>query len=40
VRPGMNVFELSAKTGAGLEEYLRFLEARIGSRVAVGATVA
>jgi hydrogenase nickel incorporation protein HypB len=40
VRPGMNVFELSAKTGAGLEEYLRFLEARIGSHVAVGATVA
>jgi hydrogenase nickel incorporation protein HypB len=25
VRPGMRVFHLSAKTGAGLEEYLGFL---------------
>lgn len=41
VRPGMKVLELSAKTGEGLDEYLRFLEAKIGSRVAAaGATVA
>lgn len=40
VRPGMQVLELSAKTGAGLDEYRSFLEARIGSRVAVaGASV-
>ena len=35
VRPGMEVLELSAKTGKGMDEYLRFLEARIGSRVVV-----
>ncbi len=34
VRPGMQVLELSAKTGEGLDEYLRFLELHIGSRVA------
>lgn len=34
VRPGMQVLELSAKTGAGMDEYLRFLEARIESRTA------
>jgi len=34
VRPGMQVFELSAKTGAGLEKYLSFLEARMKSGVA------
>ncbi|MGH9544763.1 MAG: hydrogenase nickel incorporation protein HypB [Terriglobales bacterium] len=28
VRPGMRVFELSAKTGEGLDEYLEFLVAR------------
>ncbi len=28
VRPGMRVFELSAKTGEGVEEYLEFLVAR------------
>jgi hydrogenase nickel incorporation protein HypB len=28
VRPGMEVFKLSAKTGEGLAEYLEFLEAR------------
>ncbi|MDR3638161.1 MAG: hydrogenase nickel incorporation protein HypB [Isosphaeraceae bacterium] len=28
VRPGMEVFEVSAKTGAGMEPWLRFLEAR------------
>lgn len=32
VRPGMEVLELSAKTGAGLEDYLRFLEARISKK--------
>ncbi|MCA1593376.1 MAG: hydrogenase nickel incorporation protein HypB [Acidobacteria bacterium] len=29
VRPGMGVFEVSAKTGAGMDELLRFLSARI-----------
>lgn len=28
VRPGMHVFELSAKTGAGMDEWLRFAGAR------------
>jgi hydrogenase nickel incorporation protein HypB len=28
VRPGMQVFKLSAKTGAGMDDYLRFLEQR------------
>jgi hypothetical protein len=27
-RPGMEVFEVSAKTGAGLERWLTFLQAR------------
>ena len=31
VRPGMRVLELSAKTGEGMDEYLRFLELQIGS---------
>ncbi len=35
VRPEMQVLELSAKNGDGMDEYLRFLEARISSRVAV-----
>lgn len=35
VRPGMEVLEVSAKTGKGLDEYQRFLEARMG--VAVGS---
>jgi hydrogenase nickel incorporation protein HypB len=34
VRPGMEVIELSAKTGIGLDEYLRFLESRMESRLA------
>ena len=34
VRPGMQVLQLSAKTGVGMDEYLRFLETRIGSRMA------
>src|SRR5580693_5682967 len=29
VRPGMQVFQLSAKTGEGMEEYLGFLAARL-----------
>ena len=29
VRPGMRVFQLSAKTGEGVEEYLEFLAARL-----------
>jgi hydrogenase nickel incorporation protein HypB len=29
VRPGMQVFEVSAKTGEGLDPWLRFLEARV-----------
>ena len=32
VRPGMRVFEASAKTGEGIDEWLRFLEARCGER--------
>jgi hydrogenase nickel incorporation protein HypB len=31
VRPGMQVLEVSAKTRSGMDEYLRFLETRIGS---------
>lgn len=31
VRPGMQVFEASAKTGAGLEPFLRFLCSRLAS---------
>jgi hydrogenase nickel incorporation protein HypB len=30
VRPGMRVFEVSAKTGAGMDELLRFISARVG----------
>jgi hydrogenase nickel incorporation protein HypB len=40
VRPGMQVLEISAKTGEGLDEYLRFLELRMESGVAVGSTSA
>jgi len=29
VRPGMRVFEVSAKTGAGMEEWLQFLLLRV-----------
>jgi hydrogenase nickel incorporation protein HypB len=29
VRPGMRVFQFSAKTGEGVEEYLGFLEERL-----------
>jgi hydrogenase maturation protease len=35
VRPGMQVFEVSAKTGGGMEDWLRFLESQdIASRSA------
>lgn len=34
VRPGMEMLELSAKTGVGLDEYLSLLESRMTSRVA------
>jgi hydrogenase nickel incorporation protein HypB len=30
VRPGMQLFEVSAKTGAGMDAWLGFLEARLG----------
>jgi len=36
VRPGMQVLELSAKTGEGLNDYLSFVESRMENRVAVG----
>ena len=36
VRPGMQVLELSAKTGAGLDEYLHFLELHIKKLEFVG----
>ncbi len=36
VRPGMQVLELSAKTGEGLGDYLSFVESRMENRVAVG----
>jgi hydrogenase nickel incorporation protein HypB len=36
VRPGMQVLELSAKAGLGLEEYLEFLELQIGSKIRIG----
>jgi len=29
VRPGMSYFAVSAKTGAGLQEYLQFLTGRL-----------
>ena len=35
VRPGIKMFELSAKTGEGVEEYLEFLESRLVNRIAV-----
>ena len=38
VRPGMEVFTLSAKTGQGLPEYLEFLERRrVDSKTAMPA---
>jgi hydrogenase nickel incorporation protein HypB len=39
VRPGMEVFKLSAKTGEGMNEYLEFLESRrIHSRAAAAVS--
>jgi hydrogenase nickel incorporation protein HypB len=40
VRPGMQVLELSAKSGAGLDAYLSFLQARMESNLAFGSTSA
>ncbi len=37
VRPGMRIFQLSAKTGEGVEEYLEFLAARLAESRAVAA---
>jgi hydrogenase nickel incorporation protein HypB len=39
VRPGMQVLELSAKTGEGMDSYLQFLEAQIESRAAATEAV-
>ena len=33
VRPGMQTFEVSAKSGEGLDDYLRFLESQLKERV-------
>jgi hydrogenase nickel incorporation protein HypB len=32
VRPGMRVFEVSSKSGAGMDEWLRFAGARAAER--------
>ncbi len=37
VRPGMRVFQLSAKTGAGMEDYLEFLAERLAESRTVAA---
>jgi hydrogenase nickel incorporation protein HypB len=37
VRPGMRVFQLSAKTGEGVEEYLEFLAGRLAESRAAAA---
>lgn len=37
VRPGMGVFQLSAKTGEGVEEYLKFLATRLVESRAMAA---
>ncbi|MGH9549539.1 MAG: hydrogenase nickel incorporation protein HypB [Terriglobales bacterium] len=37
VRPGMRVFQLSAKTGEGVEKYLEFLAARLAESRAMAA---
>ena len=36
VRPGMKVVEVSAKTGAGMAEYLNFLESSVNKKVSFG----
>jgi hydrogenase nickel incorporation protein HypB len=39
VRPGMQVFQLSSKTGAGMDEFLKFLAARLNDvRQSVGVS--
>jgi hydrogenase nickel incorporation protein HypB len=38
VRPGMQVFEVSAKSGEGMEQWLQFLQARKG-RMMIGIDV-
>ncbi len=38
VRPGMQIFRLSAKTGEGIQEYLDFLTERLAERQAVTHT--
>ena len=35
VRPGMQIFRLSAKTGQGMEEYLSFLSQQLAEQRAV-----
>ena len=35
VRPGMQIFRLSAKTGEGMEEYLKFLSQMLAEQRAV-----
>jgi hydrogenase nickel incorporation protein HypB len=32
IRPGLRVFEVSAKTGLGMDEWLGFVQSQIGSR--------
>jgi len=38
VRPGMQIFRLSAKTGEGMEEYLNFLSQQLAEQRAVAHT--
>jgi hydrogenase nickel incorporation protein HypB len=38
VRPGMQIFRLSAKTGEGMNEYLEFLSGQLGEHRAVAQT--
>jgi hydrogenase nickel incorporation protein HypB len=35
VRPGMQIFRLSAKTGEGMEEYLKFLSEQLAQQRAL-----
>ena len=35
VRPGMQIFRLSAKTGEGMEDYLKFLSQQLTKQRAV-----
>jgi hydrogenase nickel incorporation protein HypB len=38
VRPGMQIFRLSAKTGQGLDEYLSFLSQQLAEKRALAHT--